>query len=254
MPWWGLLAVAATTLLSIAGVVVVRRSVPLRTLEGLGAAAGAVYTVVGGVYAVLLAFVVIVVWERHTTAETRVEQEANALGDLFRDAQGFPEAARDSLHRAIDRYARAITEDEWSAMADGRPSPAGLHAYSELWRVYGGLEPRTQREALWYATSLSRLNELGDARRLRLLSSRTRVPDVLWAVLLVGGTITIALGLLFGTEAVWSQALLVAVVALTVSLVLLLIWVLQYPFSGGGRLDPAAFQQVRATIAEFASP
>jgi hypothetical protein len=253
MPWWGFLAVAATSIVSIACAVVVRRWIALPVLESLNAVAGAVYAVVGGVYAVLLAFVVIVVWERHTTTETRVEQEANALGDLFRDAQAFPEAARDSLVKAIDDYARIVIDDEWTTMAHGRSSPEAVRAYAELWQSYVRLEPRTQREVLWYSTSLDRLSELGDARRLRLLDSRARVPGVIWAVLLLGGVITIAFTFLFGTQTVWSQALMVAVVSVTVSLVLLLIWVLQHPFSGSARLDPTAFQQIRTIIGQFAS-
>lgn len=254
MPWWGILVVVAAALVSVIGVVLVRRVVPLPALESLTEVAGAMYAVVGGVYAVLLAFVVVVVWERHTTAETRAEQEANAVGDLFRAAQAFPEAARDSLNRALDRYAGAVIEDEWDSMARGRPSAAAAQAYAELWRSYIRLEPRGQREALWYGTSVQQLDELGDARRLRLLSSRTRVPGVMWGVLLVGGAIMIAFGFLFGTKTVAAQALMVAVVSITVALVLLLIWVLQHPFSGVARLDPVAFEQVRASIARFASP
>lgn len=254
IPWWGILAVAAVAIVSIGCVILLRRALTPPVLERVTEDAGPVYTVVGGVYAVLLAFVVVVVWERHTTAETRVEQEANALGDLFRNAQAFPGPARDSLVGAIDRYARLVIEDEWAAMADGEQSPAAMQAYDELWQVHAGLEPRTRREALWYGTSLARLDDLGDARRLRLLSSRTRVPDILWAVLLVGGAITIVFGFFFGTKTIWSQALLVASVAVTVALVLLLIWTLQRPFSGVARLDPGAFEQVRVTIDGYTPP
>lgn len=253
MPWWGLLAVAATAAVSIAGATAIRHAVTLPVLESLNNVAGAVYAVVGGVYAVLLAFVVVVVWERHTTAETRVAQEANALGDLFRNSQAFAPAARDSLVDAIDGYARAVIDDEWAAMDDGRTSPAALRAYAVLWQSYVRFVPRTEREVLWYRTSLDRLNELGDARRLRLLSSRTRVPNVMWSVLLTGGLITIAFSFLFGTKRAWTQSLMVAVVSVTVSLVLLLISVLQHPFSGSARVDSEALQQIRATIEQFGS-
>jgi hypothetical protein len=254
MPWWGVLAVAGTVVISIACAVVVRRSIAPSVLENLNEVAGAVYAVIGGVYAVLLAFVAIVVWERHSSTETRVEQEANALGDLFRQAQAFPEAARDSLVKAIDDYARIVIDDEWAATAQGRSSHAAQRAYTELWQSYVRLEPRTQREALWYSASIDRLNELGDSRRLRLLDSRARVPGVIWGVLLVGGAITIAFSFLFGTQTMWSQVLLVAVVSVTVSLVLLLISILQHPFSGSAQIDPTAFQQIRTIIVQFASP
>jgi hypothetical protein len=52
--------------------------------------AGFIIAVVGVIYAVLLAFVVIVGWENFSRAKGVVGQEASALRTVYRDSGAFP--------------------------------------------------------------------------------------------------------------------------------------------------------------------
>jgi hypothetical protein len=173
---WGLLVVGTTVCLAIGGMLLVRRSVTLSTLESHNQVAGFIYSVVGVVYAVLLAFIAIVVWQQHTSVQTQVEQEANQLGDLYRNAQVFPAEVRTRLQNQIRAYSRIVVEKEWPAMAKREASADAWAAFNQLWRAYQQVEARNDYESVWYAKSLDRLDQLGDYRRLRLLSNRPAVP------------------------------------------------------------------------------
>ena len=81
---WSLLLVGGTVLLSIAGTLLVRRFVGVEVLERHNEVAGFIYAVLGVVYAVLLGFAAITVWERYDRAQASVAQEANDLADLYR--------------------------------------------------------------------------------------------------------------------------------------------------------------------------
>ncbi|HSF25397.1 MAG TPA: DUF4239 domain-containing protein, partial [Blastocatellia bacterium] len=169
---WGFLFVGATVGLAIGGMLLVRRSVTLSTLESHNQVAGYIYNVVGVVYAVLLAFIAIVVWQQHTQVQSHVEQEANQLGDLYRNAQVFPEEVRARLQNQIRAYSRIVVEKEGPAMAKGETSLDAWAALNQLWRAYQQVEARNDHEKLWYAKSLDQLDQLGDFRRLRLVSNR----------------------------------------------------------------------------------
>lgn len=241
---WGMLIVGAVVGAAVGGMFAVRRAVSLSVLESHNEVAGFIYAVVGVVYAVLLAFIVIVVWEAHTDTETRASQEANSLADLFRNAEAFPEETKLRLRADLRRYATVVIDQEWRTMAARESSPDGWDAFYHLWQGYLQFAPRDAREQAWYAESLARLNELGDSRRLRLLSSSATVPALMWLVLIVGGLITVAFSYFFGTKNSRSQALMTAGLAATLALVLLLIADLERPFSGVIRVEPEAFQQV----------
>ena len=162
--------------LAIGGMLLVRRSVTLSTLENHNQVAGYIYGVVGVVYAVLLAFIVIVVWQQHTQVQIHVEREANQLGDLYRNTRVFPEEIRTRLQNQIRAYSRIVVEKEWPAMTKDETSPDAWVAINQLWRAYQQVEARNDHERLWYAKSIDQLERLGDYRRLRLLSNRAAVP------------------------------------------------------------------------------
>jgi uncharacterized membrane protein YgaE (UPF0421/DUF939 family) len=69
---------------AVLGLVVVQRLVPSALRQEHNDVANFIYAVVGVTYAVLLAFVVVVVWEEYERAKDTVETEANELaGDYF---------------------------------------------------------------------------------------------------------------------------------------------------------------------------
>lgn len=242
---WGILLVAATVLLTIAGTVVVRRRVGVETLKLNNEVAGFIYAVIGVLYAVLLGFTAIIVWEQFESAQAGVDQEANELADLYRDAQAFPDDTRRQLETQLRGYARLVVEEEWPAMAQGTASPETWAVYNQLWQTYQRFQPQNAHETIWYTESLTRLNQLGDQRRLRLLSSRSEgIPVVMWVALLGAGAITIGFSFLFGTRSAAAHVLMTSALSLTIALVLISILALEHPFSGITRVHPDAFEQV----------
>lgn len=240
----GIFLIATLVLLAVAGLLLVRRRFGVEVLKLNNEVAGFIYGIIGVLYAVLLGFTAIIVWERFDGAQAGVDQEANELADLFRDAQAFPDEVRMELETQLRDYARLVAEKEWAAMAEQRASPETWEAYNRLWRTYHLFQPQTDHARIWYAQSLTKLNELGDQRRLRLLHSRSDgVPDVIWVVLLGAGAITISFSFLFGARSVKAQVLMTASLAMTISLVLLSIMALEQPFAGITRVDPEAFHQ-----------
>lgn len=242
---WVILVIAATVMLTIAGTVLIRRWVSVDVLKLNNEVAGFIYAVIGVLYAVLLGFTAIIVWEQFDKAQAGVDQEANELADLYRDAQAFPEATRTKLETQLRSYARLVVEQEWPAMTEGESSPETWEMYNQLWRTYHEFQPKNEHQLTWYEESLTRLNQLGDQRRLRLLSSRSEgVPQVMWVALLGAGVITIGFSFLFGTKSTTAHVLMTSGLATTIALVLISILALEEPFAGLTRVDPEAFEQV----------
>ena len=242
---WGILLAGAMVLLAIAGTLLTRRWVGAETLKSNNEVAGFIYAVIGVVYAVLLGFSAIIVWEQYDKAIVVVEQEANQLADLFRDAQTFPSNVQTEVENRLRTYAELVIEKEWPAMADGQSSPEAWEAYNQLWGIYHRFVPENEHQRSWYEASLVQLNDLGDQRRLRLLSSRAEgVPSIMWVVLIGAGTITVCFALLFGTKNLSAQVLMIAGLATTIALVLFSIFAMHEPFAGITRIEPEAFHQV----------
>ena len=239
------LLIVALPATAVVGSLVVRRAVGAEILAAHNDVAGFIYAVIGVVYAVLLGFTAIIVWEQFRSAQEVVELEANALVDLYRNAAVFPVEARQDIDTRLREYARLVVEDEWPAMAHGKTSAKTWDAYNLLWHTYHQFEPQNEHQRIWYEESIQRLNELGDQRRARLLNMHESVPNVMWIVLLGAGAVTIAFTFLFGTRNPRAQGVMSASLALTIGIVLVSILALEHPYQGITRVNAEAFHQAQ---------
>lgn len=244
----GLVIVGASVLLAHLGLRLVRRRVPLPVLETQHEVAGFIIGVLGAIYAVLLAFVVVIVWGQFGDAKTTAEREANQLNDLSRMAQGFSAPVQQRLLAGQRDYAKSVIDDEWDTMSRGEASQKTQAAMDNLWQIYREVDPQTNRENALYAESLDRLNEMSDSRRLRVHASADDIPVVIQVLLWGGGLIMIAFTYFFGVKSIRSQALMTAALAGEIAFILFLIVALDNPFHGYVRLPPEQIQQVMDRI------
>jgi hypothetical protein len=224
----------------------VRRVVPPAALQGHNDVAGFIYAVLGVLYAVLVPFVLVVVWEEFRDAEADAAGEAQALVALRQDARQLGGPAERELAARAEGYARAVVEAEWPLLAEGGESPAVDAALAALADAARGVDLGDPRGAAVYDRLLADLDALADARDARVLDARAAVPGVLWAVLLAGGALVVGYTYLYGVERLAAQALMTGALAAVVAMVLLVILVMDHPFAGGLRVRPDALEHFLA--------
>src|SRR5918998_2158629 len=227
----------------VVGLVVVQRLVPPDRREEHNDVAGFIYAVLGVAYAVLLAFVVIAVWEDYNTAQTNVESEANELAGVYFLASQLPEPERTNVQDLARTYARVVVE-EWPMMEQGQTSPRADSLLRQLRLKLLQFEPRTRGEQVLYERGLAQVHDAVDARRSRLLEVREGIPNLLWVVLVVGGVITVSFTYLFGLKSNVAHALMVAALTLLICAILFTIGEFNYPFSGVVEIQPEAFREM----------
>jgi hypothetical protein len=231
-------------LVAVAGLVVVQRLVPPERREGQNDVAGFIYAVLGVAYAVLLAFVVIAVWQDYQTAKTNVDSEANELAGVYFLASQLPEPDRTRLQDLVQTYARVVVEEEWPMMEQGQRSPRADSVVRQLRLKLLQFDPRTKGEQVLYERGLTQLHDAADARRSRLLEVREGIPELLWVVIVGGGVITVSFTYLFGLKSNVAHALMVAALTLLICAILFTIGEFDYPFSGVVEIRPDAFREV----------
>ena len=234
--------IAATVLISIAGVGIIRRLIPFR--ETHNSVAGAIYSVLGVLYAVLLAFVVFAVWEEYDRAQANVSLEAALISDLYRDAHIMPEPTASQLRSALETYTRLVHETEWPQLGAGDASNEARQALRSVWQAMAAAQPVSTTQQAWYSAMIERLNDLAEVRQERLHASRTHLPTAMWVVLIFGAIVTIGFSYIFGLEPAWLHIAMVGMLSATLALILVLIAALDHPFVGITRITPDAFEQL----------
>jgi hypothetical protein len=245
----GLVMVASTVGVAILGLLLVRRLVPLDLLQMHHEVGGYIIGVMGTIYAVILAFVVFVVWNQYQMAKSAVVAEANGLGDLSRMTRRLPEPLQTQLRGALVKYLEAVIHSEWPAMGRRSESQEAWSALQKLWEIYSSADiRRDERTQIFYSESLQQLNKLSDGRRTRLFSSHGKVPTLMWVLLWLEGSIILGFTYFFGVRSIRSQCLMTIAFALVVSLNLFLILELDRPFSGLAQISSTPLEQELARI------
>ncbi len=241
-PLWitGILLVGGATLLSMAGLVLIRRWIGLERLKLNNEVAGFKFAAVGVLYAVLLAFAVIVVWEKYNGAEEHVAQEAGAATTVYRLAEGLGDQDGASLRDSMTAYLKTAIAEDWPAMARGEQSPAANQALNDVYAAALRYRPADQRGAVVFTAVLHQLDLITEARRARIVVASGIVPGVLWLVLFGGALVTVGFTYFFGTENLRAQMLMTGALALLIFSGLLIIIAIDLPFAGTVRIEPEA--------------
>jgi hypothetical protein len=241
--------VLMAVLVSLIGLAVVRRLAPLDQLAQHTDVAGYVYAVIGVIYAVVLALVVIAAWEEYRDAREAVANEASAVLNLARAANGWPATDRVEVESALTAYARQVVDVEWPAMARGDFGPtADTVTVNQLWHVLNAAEESAVAKSASYEVALQQLNDLGEARRNRLLLGQEGLPVSMAVILIIGAVVTVGFAYLFAVDNGRLHALMIASLAVLVTLLLLLQFQLGMPFQGVSAIEPTAMELVLAEV------
>jgi uncharacterized membrane protein YraQ (UPF0718 family) len=221
--------------LAVGGLILVERLVPTGVRRQHNDVAGFIYAVLGVVYAVLLGLMVVAVWEEWNQAAQTADEEASSLSEIFWLADRMPKSEGRHTQELARSYARVVINEEWPLMEQENSSPKAWDLLDEIRVDLQSFEPSTQGQQVLYEQ---------DARRDRLLEAEQGLPAILWIVLIVGGIIVVSFTYLFGLDSTLVHLLMVAALALIISLVLFTVAALDYPFKGDITIGPDAMEQV----------
>ncbi len=211
--------------------------------------AGFLIAIVGVIYAVLLAFVVIVSWEQFSRAGDTVGMEASALRTIDRTAAAFPPDSRARVRADIVAYARAVVDVEWSAMAHDQPgSPPVGAALDRLSTDLEALPADTPSRAQFVGAEAERFNDLVTARSSRLDFVEQGLPGVLWAALVVGAVVTIGFSMIFALRSRLLQTFMTASIAVLIGILLFVAVSIDHPFVGDVAVTPGSLERVLADL------
>ncbi|WP_374299171.1 hypothetical protein [Ferrovibrio sp.] len=206
-------------------------------------------SIVGVIYAVLLAFIAVAAWESFNKAGEVARKEAAELGDLYRDSRMLDPDVSEAMDRLMEQYVRTVIEEEWPAMASG--GMIGNKGWILLEQVAGVMmadTPSDPKSVALMQEMLTRLNDLYDARRDRLLAAEEELEPSVWVVVLFGGLISMLFCWIFGTPHRGFHLFVSSLVAATFGLVMFLIVSFDLPFRGAVQIRPDEFIMVLGDI------
>jgi hypothetical protein len=251
LPYWLLMAsfVGLAVALACGLHAVVQRTVPYAKLVEHNEVAGFMIAVVGVLYSVLIAFVVVVVWQQYNDADANYSREVSVTADVFAQARALPQAEMRTVQTLVDRYVAEMIDQEWPAMRSASASKAAASTLTSLSRA-AAVTAAAPNVAVEVRVRLAEsVQHLFDLRSRRLADNAETLPPVLWAALLVGAGITVGFGFLFGVVNFRIQLIMTGAVAALIAIMFTLLVELDFPFRRDTAIPAERWTELRRDLA-----
>lgn len=210
-------------------------------------AAGAL-TVIGTMFAVLMAFTIFYALQNYQRARDGASMEAIAVTELHNVAVVLEGHDGERLHGDLICYSRSVVSDEWPAMQRGSASEVTQHWIDTAVADFATTLPRTPQQEAAYGQWFDQQAQRRDGRRARLAEAEPSVPPPLWIVLGIGATVILAYMCVQADrrEGPFVQAVPIAFVSALVTSAMLVVAFLDHPYSDWtGSLRP---DEMRVTL------
>lgn len=210
-------------------------------------AAGAL-TVIGTMFAVLLAFTIFFALQSYQSARDGASVEAVAVTELHNVAEVLEGREGERLHGDLICYGRAVVADEWPAMARGETSPTVARWVDTMVEDFAATSPVGASQEAAYGQWFDQQAERRDGRRARAAEAAPSVPVPLWIVLGIGASAILTYMCVQADrrESAVVQAIPIAFVSALVASALVVVAFLDHPYADwSGSIQP---DEMRVTL------
>ena len=212
---------------------------------------GILIAVSGTLYAVVLGFLTVIVWQHFVEARQIVVTEANGDIDAWHSAVGLPAMVRTHVRNDMVQYANVMVRNEWPSMRAGAFDSAPAIIIMDAIDAAAGFVPANSKESNAQVSTLQELMIVHDARQERIEVNGNGVSWFEWLVLLIGAFAVVGFCWLFGLRNARVQLVMTAAVVTITVATLVLLFELQFPFRSAIGIGPDAWNRAIVHIKEM---
>ena len=198
----------------------------------------------------MVAFSAAGIWNDAVAARNAVQREADAMESTMVLSAALPEAARSTLHTALQAYLQGVVAADWPAMARSLPPNDPIFDQSEK-QLLSAIEFVSRQSTMSadssiYAPLLNQLLQVRHARLARLVSSQAGITWAQWSAMWLISTATLLAIIICNSHAFRMQIVAAHLYVLVASAAYFVILAHDRPFVGRISVQPTALQALLA--------
>lgn len=211
--------------------------------------------VVAGLYAVLVAFVIVNEWQTFNNAQAQVSSESAAITTAYFDAGVLPEPTRTQVQTSLINYDRSVVCDEIPYLAHHHgPALPTRQALQQVFETMARASPEVQALP-FYRSAVNEIGQVTTARRARINAASSPLPNLLLVVILATSIALVAVASVLDTQHRRWHLILTTALTILVALNLALVVSLDRPFDGAAKVSDAPLREgVPSALLRCTSP
>lgn len=191
---------------------------------------------VATIFGILGAFMVATTWNEYMATKSNLNEESNALRDLYFNAQAFSPETGNKIQDLCRDYRNAVINNEWKIVTKGKDDAIGDHIIGKLSDLYRTYHPK-ENEQVYFAMSVQNLENLRKYREQRIQDSFTGLLPLLWILFLLGATTLISVSLLMISSPSQTHGAMSILLSAMIGIMTFAIISLDFPFIGFTKLS-----------------
>lgn len=199
---------------------------------------------IGVVFALILAFVAVAIWQNFDKVSDDVSREANVLHNIYRNLEAYPEPVHTQSRILIRQYVQVVIKDEWPKLANARQDDNAHQMINRVNALILTFNPHTNGELVLHQETMRQLSEYRGLRHNRIIGGKPNLTEPIWLTL-IGGTVLFLLFLCFlDVPDERQHAVMIGSLAAFLGLVYFLLVAYNYPFTPPAEVSADAFKDL----------
>ena len=222
-----------------------RKYIKFKVLRSHNEVTGFFFLAIASFYALLLSFIVLVVWDQLNETRGNVSKEGSSAMGLYRDIKFYPDTveAKELMNVYLD-FVYHVVDDEFPNMEHMKLSRKSPESFNKVFYKMEHLNPKNSFQIQLVAEMFNHLNELATFRGLRTTSMETEISPPMWFPMILGAIITILCSIMLDIEHTRMHVLLNMMLGVFIGMFLFIIILLDHPYSGSLGIKPKSYKQI----------
>lgn len=201
------------------------------------------------IYSLILAFVIVAVWEDYENLDKTIESEADKLNSILSHSVTLPDTTRQRVTSAVFAYCHRIIDDEWKMKH--RQEKDQPSAIPDMRLMLLKAKPHNQSEQTVFTVIDTDLSNISDLRRSRLNHNTSHVPDLVWLILKSGSVMLVVFSYFFEIASLPVKRIYLFFLASCIAMCMFLVYTLDHPFTGSAMVSITPYEDVLAELKQY---
>ena len=204
--------------------------------------AGIVFGAIGLIYSLILAFVIVAVWEDYDDLSKSIQKETDKLNSILAHTNTLPDSIKQVVGQSIYDYCDQVINHEWRMQQAKINYPSAIPGLRrELLNTPAGNE----MQARIFDAMDQDLSSISDERRNRLSHTHSQMPQLIWQILKAGTVLLILFACFFHVPSKKLKHIYLAFLVTAISMCMYLVYSLDHPFDEQQGVSNDAYRTVQ---------
>jgi hypothetical protein len=209
---------------------------------------GILFGAISLVYSLILAFVIVAVWEDYNDTKRTIQAETDQLNAIVAHTSTLPDRLRNEFGKAMYAYCDQVVREEWRMEPVESDDASAIPTLRQ--KLLTAAPDGRIQERVFDAVD-QELSSVTDLRRQRLGHTHSQIPSLIWQILVAGTVLVVVFSYFLHVPSPWLKKIYLGFLVTSLSMCMYLVYTLDRPFDGNNGISCEPYLKLEKEIRNY---